>query len=154
MTRLTIATAFLGIMLSGCSLTGVDEDGAAARVRVETERQAYAPLDLVRVTVTNRGDEAVYLDVCSGGIEGFYDAVGDWNGSYGMARICAPFATREDVVEHMRRIEPSRSVVDTLHVNAYAYEGRWRVYYNVLDSEGGRLPDGRVTSNEFGVVLD
>lgn len=120
------------------------------QVRIETNRDVYAPLDPIYVTLINESPYPVY--VCPREVEGWYEPVGDWNGSYGMGVDCGGnWPTRETVIEDMRRVGPGVTFHDTLHVNARAYEGRWRVAYTLLDEQGEPLPWGYRVS-EFRVV--
>jgi len=68
-----------------------------------------------------------------------------------MARLCVPFADREDVLEWMRPIASGESVVDTFHVQTRAFEGEWRMWLRILDAKGDPLREELFFSPRFRV---
>jgi hypothetical protein len=100
-------------------------------LRVETDRSLYAPGASVIVTTTNSTDRTLYCDHCAGEVQGL-ELLGEWNGSYGMARGCLRgFAPAAPVA-----IAPGARHVDTMHINEFAYTGTWRAVLRFTDDAG------------------
>jgi hypothetical protein len=126
------------------------EDGG---IQICIERTAYAPVDLLPFTVANGEDRAVFLDSCSGGVEGQDPVTGEWGpGRHGVSRLCDFHATRSDVLAHMRYLPRSQLVFDTFHVNSQAQEGNWRVWVLILDGRGLPVRERTFTSPTFEVI--
>ena len=131
-------------------MSGSAHGAADARphVRVTTDREVYAPLDPIYVTLVNEGSYPVH--VCTRVVEGWREETGGWSLSYGSLYDCGgDFPTRETVIKDMEQVRPGAAFRDTFV--ASTYEGRWQVAYTLLDDHGGMLPWGRPVS-EFRVV--
>lgn len=100
-------------------------------LRVETDRSLYVPEASVRVTTTNHTDRTLYCDHCAGEIQGL-ELLGEWNGSYGMTRVCFRGVAPEAPVA----IAPGERHVDMMHINEFAYTGTWRVVLRFTDDAG------------------
>jgi hypothetical protein len=122
-----------------------DGETSGARVSVRAVKSTYRPGETLVVKVRNQNTREVFLDMCSGSVQG---------GSHrcGVFRLCAPFATPEDVLQHMRRIPAGESMRDTFHVNSCAAPGQWWVELSFLDRDGHLLPGGIQRSEPFRVI--
>ena len=127
----------------------IDEAGIA--VRVEADRGRYRPLDPVVVRITNQSDHTVFENLCAGELEGYGFVPGEWNGSYGEARVCYVDPGVPPDGWGYRSIPPASSVVDTFFVNSQAYEGQWRVRLDLRDIENDSLPLNRQMTPAFRV---
>lgn len=124
---------------------------AALDVQVLADAARYRPLDAVVVRVHNRSDETVYENRCDGSLEGFGFIPGQWNGSYGSARVCLFDAGQAPTGPGFLAIAPGASVVDTFFVNSQAYAGQWRVRLDLRDADNDPLPLARRVSAAFTV---
>jgi hypothetical protein len=92
----------------------------------------------------------VYENLCAGQIEGFGFVPGQWNGSYGTAKVCA--YSSHVPGSGLRPIAPGASVEDTLHINGQTYAGLWRFQFDIRDADGDQLPLEQRVSEPFEVV--
>lgn len=132
------------LALTGCADPIAPGDGAIDEsrldVRVRADRSRYEPLDPVIVRITNESDVAIFENLCAGELEGYGFVPGEWNASYGAARICLDDPGVPPEGWGFRRIMPGGSAVDTFFVNSEAYEGKWRVQLDLRDAENDSLP--------------
>ncbi len=141
-----MATAIRLALCALLILAGCGRDPATSRdvSLVRTDREAYQPGDLILVEIRNTSDRTI-LYHCAG-VDGEHPVWG-WNGSYGMS-TCA--SIRES--PRARRLLPRSAVRDTLHVNACAYSGRWRVTAEMTDENGHALAPEQTISPVFHVT--
>lgn len=122
-----------------------DEEASGTNVWIRAVKSTYRPLETLVVKIQNQNTREVFLDMCSGSVE-------DGSRHCGVSRLCAPFATHEDVLQHMRRIPAGESVRDTFHVNSCAAPGQWWVELRFLGRDGHLLPEGIQRSKPFRVI--
>ena len=126
------------------------EVGGTIDVSITTERSAYKAGDILLVRTTNRGTGMLYDDHCGGAVEGF-EFLKEWNGSYGVSRICNKMIPRDNS-DMVHPIPPGTTHVDTLHVSAFAYTGTWRARLSILDGRRQPLPDSLRVTDTFQVA--
>ena len=122
-----------------------------AGIRICLEKTKYSRVELVPFTIANSQDRTVFEDMCTGGVEGRPSEGGEWGGRHGVGRLCANYATRSDILAHMRYLPRGELVYDTFHVNSQALAGDWRIWIRVLNSDGRPLRDEFFVSPVFQV---
>jgi hypothetical protein len=127
----------------------IDESRLA--VRVEALAPSYRPLDPAVARITNQSPVTVYENLCGGLLEGYGYVPGEWNGSYGTARVCYESSDRIPG-PNFRPISPGSSVDITLPINDSAYAGQWRFNVDLRDAEGDVLPLAQRASEPFEVI--
>jgi hypothetical protein len=142
--RLVIALVLFGCSEPAAPAAPVDE--THLRARVTSLAASYHPHDPAIARITNQSEVTIYENLCAGQIEGFGYVPGEWNGSFGTARVCYDYDDRI-LGPNYRAISPGASVEDTLSINGEAYAGQWRFQFDLRDSEADLLPlDQRVSA--------
>lgn len=120
-------------------------------IEVVALAQVAHPNDPVVARISNGSNEVVYENLCGGQLEGFGFIPGEWNGSYGFARVCL-YDRGEHGTPGLRGIQPGASVLDTFYVNDQSYAGSWRFNFDLEDRDGDLLPLEHRVSQPFEVV--
>ena len=108
-------------------------------------------MEVVEFTVANSLNRLVFLDKCTGGVEGRQRSSDDWGSRDGGGRLCAYYATRADYYLNMLSLPRGEIVVDTFLAHGLAVDVDWRIRIRVLDWRAFSVRDEPFTSPVFRV---
>lgn len=141
--RLSLSTVFTGlaILTSGCSdplppESSFENCRADEGIVVCIARDRYAAGSRVAFTVANNTGQELFLDRCSGQVEGRPGPGGNWSTSFGYSRSCPAAPGSEEVRAAMTALPRGNPIADTLLTNDRAHSGEWRLAVWILTSDG------------------
>lgn len=141
-----LLAAALVVGVAGCSSPNpATELRNGLHLRIQSDKKTYQAGDLVRVTISNSGNDTAYVDPCAFQLEGQVRE-GFWSSSFGYGGCVL---TGDDPPRQLVSIPPGARWTDDLPLSARAYRAPWRVHLRFLDRRGSFRTRTPSHSNEF-----